>query len=175
MYLNHLIDGKGEYVIVDMTAGADAFASGIFTKFDMSFLVCEPTVKSVSVYKQYKKYASEFDVHIAVIGNKVEDEEDLTFLVENIGENLLAVFGKSQYVKSLERGFLRDISELEEENKKVFEKMLMQIDLQEKDWERYYEQMVYFHKKNAESWANASFGKDLTKQIDENFRFSDVI
>ncbi|MET9973174.1 AAA family ATPase, partial [Streptomyces sp. NPDC006356] len=28
LYLGHLVDGPGEYVVVDMTAGADAFASG---------------------------------------------------------------------------------------------------------------------------------------------------
>ena len=30
LYLNHLVDGTGEYVVVDMTAGADSFASGLF-------------------------------------------------------------------------------------------------------------------------------------------------
>ncbi|MGH3250776.1 MAG: ATP-binding protein, partial [Trebonia sp.] len=28
LYLNHLVDGPGEYVVVDCTAGADSFASG---------------------------------------------------------------------------------------------------------------------------------------------------
>jgi CO dehydrogenase maturation factor len=41
LYLNHLVDGPGEYVVVDMTAGADAFASGLFTRFDLTVLVCE--------------------------------------------------------------------------------------------------------------------------------------
>lgn len=31
LYLNHLVDGPGEYVVVDCTAGADSFASGLFT------------------------------------------------------------------------------------------------------------------------------------------------
>lgn len=43
LYLNHLVDGPGEYVVVDMTAGADSFASGLFTRFDLTFLVAEPT------------------------------------------------------------------------------------------------------------------------------------
>ena len=49
LLLNHLVDGPGEYVVVDMTAGADAFASGMFTRFDLTFLVAEPTRKSVGV------------------------------------------------------------------------------------------------------------------------------
>jgi CO dehydrogenase maturation factor len=32
LLLSHLVDGPGEYVVVDMTAGADAFASGLFTR-----------------------------------------------------------------------------------------------------------------------------------------------
>ena len=39
LYLNHLVDGPAEYVVVDMTAGADAFASGLFTRFDLVVLV----------------------------------------------------------------------------------------------------------------------------------------
>lgn len=46
MLLNHLVDGPGEYVVVDMTAGADAFASGLFTRFDLTVLVAEPTRKA---------------------------------------------------------------------------------------------------------------------------------
>ena len=46
LYLNHLVDGPGEYVVVDCTAGAESFASGLFTRFDLTFLVCEPTLIS---------------------------------------------------------------------------------------------------------------------------------
>ena len=51
LLLNHLVDGPGEYVVVDMTAGADSFASGLFTRFDLTFLVAEPTRQGVGVYK----------------------------------------------------------------------------------------------------------------------------
>ncbi len=47
LLLNHLTDDVGEYMVVDMTAGADSFASGLFTRFDVMFLVCEPTSRSV--------------------------------------------------------------------------------------------------------------------------------
>ena len=36
LYLNHLADGPGEYVVVDCTAGAESFASGMFTRFDLT-------------------------------------------------------------------------------------------------------------------------------------------
>ena len=89
LLLNHLVDGAGEYLVVDMTAGADSFASGLFTRFDVMFLVCEPTLRSVGVYRQYRAYAKDFGVRIAVVGNKVCDEQDATFLREHIGGNLV--------------------------------------------------------------------------------------
>ncbi len=88
--LNHLIDGPGDYVVVDMTAGADAFASGMCSKFDLTFLVVEPTRKSLSVYKQYQTYARDYAIKLAVIGNKVENDEDRAFLHEQVGSDLLA-------------------------------------------------------------------------------------
>ena len=53
LYLNHLLDSPGEYVVVDCTAGAESFASGLFTRFDLTFLVAERTRKGVSVYRQW--------------------------------------------------------------------------------------------------------------------------
>ena len=58
LYLNHLVDGPGEYVVVDCTAGADSFASGLFTRFDLTVLVAEPTRKGISVYRQWQGYAA---------------------------------------------------------------------------------------------------------------------
>ena len=83
--LNHLVDGRDEYVVVDMTAGSDSFASGMFTRFDMTFLVAEPTRKGVSVYRQYKEYARDFGVALKVVGNKVQGQDDLDFLRAEVG------------------------------------------------------------------------------------------
>src|SRR5689334_11298549 len=89
LLLNHLLDGPGEYVVVDMTAGADAFASGLFTRFDLTVLVCEPTVRSVGVYRQYVGHARDHGVLVTVVGNKVDDAADVDFLRDNVGDDLL--------------------------------------------------------------------------------------
>jgi hypothetical protein len=57
LYLNHLVDGPAEYVVVGCTAGADSFASGLFTRFDLTVLVAEPTRKGISVYRQWPRAA----------------------------------------------------------------------------------------------------------------------
>ena len=57
----------------------------MFTRFDMTFLVAEPTRKGVSVYRQYKEYARDFGVALKVVGNKVQGQDDLDFLRDEVG------------------------------------------------------------------------------------------
>ncbi len=172
LLLNHMVDTDGEYVVVDMTAGADSFASGMFTKFDMTFLVVEPTVKALTVYEQYKQYAKEYNVELKVVGNKIESEDDLNFIKEKVGDDLLAVISKSDYVKKMEKGEFLDFIYIEPENIQAFEVMQAVVDSAEKDWDKFYENTVEFHKKNAIAWANAAIGEDLTLQIDPDYVLS---
>ena len=175
LLLNHLIDKEKEYVMVDMTAGADSFASGLFTRFDITFLVVEPTVKSVSVYEQYKKFAKDFEVNIKVIGNKIENQEDIDFIKKYVGDDLIAAVYQSSFVKKIDRGQIVSLSELEGHNKKSIQSIISVIDSQKKNWDKFYRQAVEFHIKNAKSWANLSAGKDLTKQIYLTFNFNNVV
>lgn len=168
LYLNHLVDGLGEYVVVDMTAGADAFASGLFTRFDMTFLVVEPTRKSVSVYRQYRDHAAEFGIPIAVVGNKVAGEDDLLFLEEHVGDDLLAHCRQSPYVRAQEQG--RGRGELEPHNTRTLDRLRAAVDARPKDWAAFQKHAVEFHLRNAAAWANDATGQDLTAQADPDFR-----
>lgn len=175
LLLNHLIDGDNEYVVLDMTAGADAFASGLFAKFDLTTIVVEPTIKSVEVWKQYSELAKNYGVKLMAIGNKVEDKADAAFLKKYCGENLAGCFTRSQYVRGEEKGARSNIDKLESENTTVLKKMLRVLDGCKKDWDTFYKQTVNFHIKNALSWANASLGSDLTVQVDPEFSLTKII
>jgi CO dehydrogenase maturation factor len=168
LYLNHLVDGPGEYVVVDMTAGADAFASGLFTRFDLTFLVAEPTRKGVSVYRQYRDHAQEFGIRIAVVGNKVTGEDDLLFLKECVGDSLLAHCEQSSYVRAQEQG--RDHGELEPHNTRTLDLLRAAVDARPKDWAAFQKHAVDFHLRNADAWANAATGQDLATQVDPDFQ-----
>jgi CO dehydrogenase maturation factor len=170
LYLNHLIDEPGEYVVVDMTAGADTFASGLFTRFDALFLVAEPTRKGVSVYRQYLDYASAYDVTIKVVGNKVHDEGDVAYLREHVGDDLLTWFGHSPAVRAIEQG--RPGAHLEAAGIASMEVLREALDAQRKDWPKFQRQAAEFHAKNARSWANRAVGEDLEAQIDPRFVIS---
>lgn len=168
LYLNHLVDGPGEYVVVDMTAGADAFASGLFTRFDKTFLVVEPTRKSVSVYRQYRDHAAEFGIPIAVVGNKVTGEDDLLFLKEHVGDDLLTHCEQSSYVRAQEKG--RGHDGLEPHNIRTLDRLREAVDARPKDWAAFQRHAVEFHLRNAVAWADEAIGQDLAAQIDPDFR-----
>ena len=169
LLLNHLVDGVGEYVVVDMTAGADSFASGLFTRFDVTFLVCEPTLRSVGVYRQYRAYARDFGVRIAVVGNKVSDTQDAAFLSAQVGDDLVGWMSRSAHVRAAERGEIRPISALEPANVGTLDVMRATVDSTVKDWDTYQQQAVDFHLRNAAAWANDRTGCDLADQVDPDF------
>ncbi|MEU4150925.1 ATP-binding protein [Streptomyces sp. NPDC026659] len=171
LFLNHLVDGPDEYVVVDMTAGSDSFASGMFTRFDMTFLVAEPTRKGVSVYRQYKEYARDFDVTLKVVGNKVQAQDDVDFLRKEVGDDLLVTVGHSDWVRAMEKGRPPRFGLLEETNAAALHRLRTAADATYalRDRERYTRQMAHFHLKNAESWGNERTGTDLAAQIDPGF------
>ncbi|WP_399886961.1 ATP-binding protein [Streptomyces sp. BBFR51] len=175
--LNHLVDGRDEYVVVDMTAGSDSFASGMFTRFDITFLVAEPTRKGVSVYRQYKEYARDFGVTLKVVGNKVQGPDDLDFLREQVGDDLLVTVGHSDWVRAMEKGRPPRFELLEEANVRALRALHTAADAtyELRDWARYTRQMVHFHLKNAQSWGNERTGADLAAQVDPGFVLGEEI
>ncbi|MDH6108434.1 CO dehydrogenase maturation factor [Kitasatospora sp. MAP12-15] len=169
LYLNHLVDLPGEYVVVDMTAGADSFASGMFTRFDLTFIVAEPTRQGVSVYRQYRDYAAEHQVALAVVGNKVTGPADVDFLREQVGGDLLVCLEHSPYVRALEQGRYAELNRLEPANLAALDRLRAAVDARPQDWEAFQSQAVAFHLKNATAWANRATGEDLGAQVDPGF------
>ncbi|MGI5366222.1 ATP-binding protein [Streptomyces iakyrus] len=169
LYLGHLLDGPGEYVVVDMTAGADAFASGLFTRFDMTFLVAEPTRKGVSVYRQYRDHAEQFGIRIAVVGNKVTGEDDLLFLKEQVGDDLLTHLVHSPGIRAAEQGRADALTSLEPHNLHALRILRETVDSHPRDWDRLHRHAVEFHLRNVHAWADARTGGDLAAQVDPDY------
>ncbi|MGH3342835.1 MAG: ATP-binding protein [Carbonactinosporaceae bacterium] len=169
LYLNHLVDGPGEYVVVDMTAGAGSFASGLFTRFDLTFLVAEPTRQGVGVYQQYRRHAQDHGVRLAVVGNKVQGPDDIMFLREQVGGDLLVCLEQSPFIKELDRGRLLPLERLERANVAAIELLRASADAVTRDWALFTRQARDFHLRNARAWGNGAVGEDLTRQIDPDF------
>jgi CO dehydrogenase maturation factor len=127
--------------------------------------VCEPTVRSVGVYRQYADYARDFGVRLVVVGNKVTDADDVEFLHDQVGSALLGWMSASGHVRAAERGTARPIGELEPQNLETLRSMQATVDAEQRDWARYQRQAVEFHLRNARAWA----GADLADQVDPEF------
>jgi CO dehydrogenase maturation factor len=169
LYLNHLVDGPEEYVVVDCTAGADSFASGLFTRFDLTVLVAEPTRKGISVCRQWQGYSAGYDTPLAVAGNKVQGPEDEAFLREHAAGDLLACFGYEPAIRAMEQGRPFDLDDLAPATRTGLGALQDRLDAQPRDWDRYTRQAAEFHRRNARAWASAAAGEDLAAQIDPEF------
>lgn len=173
IFLNHLLDKEDEFVIGDMCAGADPFASsGLASRYDAIYLVLEPTLKSISVYVQARQYADPFGIRLFVIGNKITSPEDLTFIEEKTGQKALCAFGDLSVIRDLEKG--RDYAILNLEAQTIDSLEVMRataLTLGPRDWKRYVENGKFFHQRSSDGWASAAYGADLMQQVDPEFLY----
>jgi CO dehydrogenase maturation factor len=173
LVLGHLLDTNEDIVLVDMTAGADAFSSSLFTKVDALVLVVEPTLKSLSVYEQFRPHASEYDIPLFVVANKVEDAADLAFIQDRVDSaRLVAVCGTSTFVRKRERGEALAIDQLDELTKHELETLYAALQQRvPRDWQQLHQRTVMMHEKVAASWG----GPELRRQIDPTFSLVDHV
>lgn len=175
--LNHLLDQDNEIVVSDMCAGADPFASsGLASRFDALFLVCEPTKKSLSVFDQAVYYSQFHGLKLFVLGNKIDNADDEAFIKDYVGDHYLTGFTTQSAFKKAERGQPYNLSDIDSETVASLEKVLHKLQQQmPRDWKKYQETGLFFHQRAAESWANKSYGCDMMTQIDPDFSYEDII
>jgi CO dehydrogenase maturation factor len=101
----------------------------------------------------------------------VQHQDDVAYLRENVGDDLIGWLGQSDWVRRAEQGRRPALTELEPENRATLRLLHSEVDASHarRDWARYTEQMVRFHLRNAESWGNAKTGVDLAAQVDPDF------
>lgn len=164
--LGHMIDGIDDMVIVDMTAGADAFSSSLFAKVDALVLVVEPTVKSLSVYEQFLPNVEKYQLPFFVVGNKIIDDSDRRFILETV-PTLASEIPQSSYVRAKERN---QVAALEPEVVSALDHLadILRAGVM-RDWEKLEQLSHKLHVKNADSWA----GKAAKTQIDPHFSLPD--
>jgi CO dehydrogenase maturation factor len=90
LLVNYLASGpkESDFVFVDSQAGVEIFGRGLASEFDMSFVITEPTPKSLEVAKHGLKLAHDLGVkkQIAVV-NKIEEDEDLSSALKYLNGN----------------------------------------------------------------------------------------
>lgn len=100
--LSHCVTGPDLTVVSDMVAGTDAFAYSLHLQFDAMVLIVEPTPESTEVCALYMDLARESGVEdlIHLVGNKIEDQDDLDFIAMRTGKTVL---GHIPYLPALKK------------------------------------------------------------------------
>jgi len=90
LLVNYLASGPDEndFIFIDSQAGVEIFGRGLASEFDISFVITEPTPKSLEVAKHGLRLAKDLGVkrQIAIV-NKVEVDEDLSCAVQELNLN----------------------------------------------------------------------------------------
>lgn len=166
--LNHLLDKNDDLIVADMTAGVDAFASPLLSRFDLVCLVIEPNPLSIKVYEQFKRYQQEMPFNLVVGINKIRNEKDLSLVTQRISDPYIVL----PNLENLNDWLFDTTDSLEmfsQQIDKPFNALLDKLKQYPRNWPDYWQKTVELHKKNSLSWANNSYGTDLTQQIDHDF------
>jgi CO dehydrogenase maturation factor len=173
--LLHTVLKAKEALVCDMVAGTDAFSGSMHLQFDAIILVVEPTPEGVSVFEQYKKLATKAAVFdfVSVIGNKIEDERDIEYLKEKVGDKLLGclptikdIRHARQQNKILSLDMLEDMSVLDTIKTKVEHSLV--------DPDERLKKVYDLHRIHAKEEYIVSALGDVITQIDESFSFKNV-
>lgn len=129
----------------------------------------EPTRQSLGVYHQYKDYAQDYGLNIRVLSNKVQDQADIDFIRSETGNDYLGALTPFTLIRARDRGETADITMMESSNQHSLDRVIDTLRSTPRNWPRYWEQGIDFHRRNAESWANIFVGVDLMTQVDQDF------
>ena len=171
--LSHTVDHG--VIVVDMVAGTDAFASTLFSQFDMLVFVVEPTNRSIAVLEQYQHLAKHSGItdKLFVIANKVENDDDYTFLESKIGgDKLVGSISRSSHLLRVDKGQeILDIHALDKKDQEVFTTLANLLKKHTVSMQERLPQLWGLHK----IYVNQGFVKDrfgdLTTQIDLTFEY----
>lgn len=169
--LHHMIDGKGDWIVSDATAGTD-IGTSLFFAYDLNVIIVEPTVKSVQVFKDFLGFSEICGLQTRCIINKYR-EEDESFINEHLDEEyILGRLPLSENIRKFEQGDLTAFDAYIEECSEVFDKLITLSGTLERDWDKYLKILKDLHRKSVKSWYNDYYSQDLEVQIDEDFAYN---
>lgn len=173
---NRLLDNKDLYIVTDATAGIDSVGTSMFNVSDINVFVVEPTKKSVDVYKEFKTIVSNYGIDTYVIANKIKNDDDIDYIKRNIEEEYILGFIKdSDDLRKFEQDDKDGLNRFVVNNVDILENILNKLDSIQKDWTKYYNIQKQIYIDDAGDWYSQYYGEDLTKYIDEDFSYEDVI
>jgi CO dehydrogenase maturation factor len=176
MILHHLLDSEQDVLVADTTAGTDNVATSLNLAYDLNVFVVEPTLKSVSVYRDFIRLVPHLEDRVYVIANKVEGEEDLEFLKKHLAaDKMLGAIPFSKNLKRFEQGEEVAIQEFHKEQELVFDKLYALLRARKRDWNEYLKLLCGAHEKVCTDWYNDYYSTNLGVGYDPDFAYEKVL
>lgn len=102
--LTKLLLSPAQVVLLDMEAGVEHLGRGTIAGVDHLLIVVIPSKSSVRTALKIKKLAVDSGIpKISFVGNLVQDEDDVNFLTETLGEPPAVSFPDSAVIRKAER------------------------------------------------------------------------
>lgn len=175
LILHRLLDTEIDRVVCDMTAGIDSLGTSMYMCSDLNVFVVEPTMKSVSVYKDFASAALEHGLKTYALANKIDGEADREFIKANIpADVLLGMVEYSADMKRVEQGDIAKFSQFAKSNAPVFDAIDKLLTQQRRDYKTYLNELSRVYRINCKWWYNDFYGLDLTQYIDKEFSYEKI-
>jgi CO dehydrogenase maturation factor len=118
--LSYLVLEREEILILDMPAGIEHLTRGTAKGIDNLIIVVEPTSKSIESAKKILKLSEDLRIKkVSILGNKIKDENDKKFILDNLASFQIAGF--LPYDEKLQD--LEQQRNIKLENTKIFEEI----------------------------------------------------
>ncbi len=172
--LSHTVTSPDFTIVCDMVAGTDAFAYSMHLQFDAIVLIAEPTPESTEVCKLYMDLARQagVDALVHLVGNKVEDADDIDFICKAVDKKLLvSVPSLPKLKKARQRGEVVGGELLDPALTQIMRIIENEAQLPAISPAQRLEMLHKLHLKlNEKQWVKQGYG-DLADQIDSDFQY----
>lgn len=176
--LSHTVTSSDFTVVCDMVAGTDAFAYSMHLQFDAIVLIAEPTPESTEVCRLFMGLAKEsgIDKIVHLVGNKVEDADDLDFIRKTVEKELLvSVPSLAKLKKARQRGETVSAEMLDPALTQIMRIIENEAHTPQISPSQRLQLLHKLHLKlNEKQWVKSGYG-DLAGQIDSNFQYVPVL
>lgn len=173
--LSHSNINNGEWIVCDMVAGIDAFSNTLHAQFDAIILVVEPSIESIEVFNQYKEMltiSGNYD-DLVIVGNKIEDKDDLNFVLKHIDQDKFIGHFKasSKIKKARQRDEKITLDLLDANSLKTLDKIYEKSLALKKPSAEMLERLYSLHLKYIDQdYVRLAVG-DISHQIDKDFSY----
>ncbi len=173
--ITHTITDEQHICVADMTAGTDAFAGSLHASFDLVCLVVEPTAESVSLAREYLALAESGKVmkYICIIGNKIEDEGDVSYIEDELGQKLVCTVPLLKKLKTFRREG-KNVFELSSDEVVSFADIIKHATQNILHADERLKLLFDLHRKHISADYIINRHGDLSGQIDESFSYTDL-